>query len=43
MHYRMKRKEKFSLFEGFSPNKIQKAVNIQIIKLGFPSAMQMFF
>ena len=44
MHYRMKRKEKFQpFFEGFSLNKIQKAVNIQIIKLGAPSAMQMFF
>jgi MATE family multidrug resistance protein len=44
MHYRMKRKEKFHpFFEGFSLRKIEKAVNIQIIKLGAPSAMQMFF
>ena len=44
MHYRMKRKEKFHpFFEGFLLRKIEKAINIQIIKLGAPSAMQMFF
>ena len=44
MHYAMKNNEKFkSFFEGFSINKIQKKINIEIIKLGAPSAMQMLF
>lgn len=44
MHYKMKKNEKFKpFFEGFSVYKIQKKINIQIIKLGAPSAMQMLF
>ncbi|WP_366187027.1 MATE family efflux transporter [Flavobacterium ovatum] len=44
MHYKMKNNEKFHpFFEGFSIRKIKKSVNIEIIKLGAPSAMQMFF
>ena len=42
MHYAMKNNEKFkSFFEGFFINKIHKKINIEIIKLGAPSAMQM--
>ena len=44
LHYKMKQNRKFHpFFEGFSVRKIKKAVNISIIKLGAPSAMQMFF
>ncbi|GIZ08581.1 MATE family efflux transporter [Flavobacterium sp. UMI-01] len=44
LHYKMKRKAKFHpFFEGFSLQKIQKKVNVEMIKLGAPSALQMFF
>jgi MATE family multidrug resistance protein len=44
MHYQMKKKIKFHpFFEGFSLRKIKKEVNVMIINLGAPSAMQMFF
>lgn len=44
MHYKMKNNVKFQpFFEDFSIKKIQKSINITIIKLGAPSAMQMFF
>jgi MATE family multidrug resistance protein len=44
MHYKMKKNVKFHpFFEGFSIHKIKKSFNIEIIKLGAPSAMQMFF
>ncbi|MGO4821547.1 MULTISPECIES: MATE family efflux transporter [unclassified Flavobacterium] len=44
MHFQMKNKAKFlPFFEGFSIKNIQKKVNLEIIKLGAPSAMQMFF
>ncbi|EIA08945.1 MATE family efflux transporter [Flavobacterium frigoris] len=44
MHYVMKKKEKFHhFFEKFSLQNIKKKVNIEIIRLGAPSAMQMFF
>ncbi|WP_418263789.1 MATE family efflux transporter [Flavobacterium faecale] len=44
LHYKMKNNAKFHpFFEGFSIKKIQRAVNVEIIKLGAPSAMQMFF
>nr|WP_262916215.1 MATE family efflux transporter [Flavobacterium algicola] len=44
MHYKMKKNVKFHpFFEGFSIKKIQRSINIEIVKLGAPSAMQMFF
>lgn len=44
MHYMMHLKKKFHpYFKGFSLKKIKREVNIKIIKLGSPSAMQMFF
>ena len=44
MHYMMNLRERFHpYFKGFSLKEIKKSVNIQIIKLGTPSAMQMFF
>lgn len=44
MHYMMKKKEKFKpFFHGFDFKKIKKEVNLKIIRLGAPSAMQMFF
>jgi MATE family multidrug resistance protein len=44
MHYMMNLKEKFHpFFKGFDLKKIKKEVNIKIIKLGTPSAFQMFF
>lgn len=44
MHYMMHLKEKFHpYFKGFSLKEIKREVNIKIIKLGSPSAMQMFF
>ncbi|OCB78021.1 MATE family efflux transporter [Flavobacterium crassostreae] len=44
LHYQMKNKLKFQpFFEGFSLKKIKKEINLKIIKLGAPSAMQMFF
>ena len=44
MHYMMHLKKKFHpYFKGFSLKEIKKEVNIKIIKLGSPSAMQMFF
>ncbi|WPR71510.1 MATE family efflux transporter [Flavobacterium sp. NG2] len=44
LHYKMSRNAKFHpFFEGFAIRKMQKTVNIAIIKLGAPSAMQMFF
>ena len=44
MHYMMKKKEKFKpFFLGFDLKKIKKEVNLKIIRLGAPSAMQMFF
>jgi MATE family multidrug resistance protein len=43
MHYMMQKRKSFSLFrEVFSKN-IKRSVNITIIRLGAPSAMQMFF
>lgn len=44
MHYMMNLKKKFHpYFKGFSLQEIKREVNIKIIKLGSPSAMQMFF
>ena len=44
MHYVMKNKAKFHpFFEGFSLKNIKKEVNMRIMNLGMPSAMQMFF
>lgn len=44
MHYMMNLKEKFHpFFKGFDLKKIKREVNIKIIKLGTPSALQMFF
>lgn len=44
MHYKMKKNEKFHpFFEGFSFKKIEKEINLKIIRLGAPSSMQMFF
>lgn len=44
MHYMMHLKEKFHpYFKGFSLKEIKREVNLKIIKLGSPSAMQMFF
>src|SRR5690606_8028513 len=38
-----KRKKFYPYFKGFSLQEIKREVNIKIIKLGTPSAMQMFF
>jgi MATE family multidrug resistance protein len=44
MHYMMNLKKKFHpYFKDFSLKEIKREVNIKIIKLGTPSAMQMFF
>lgn len=44
MHYLLVSKPKFApYFEGFSFKKMTKKVNLQIINLGWPSAMQMLF
>jgi MATE family multidrug resistance protein len=44
MHYMMQKKEKFHpFFEKFSLKNIKRNVNMTIIRLGAPSAMQMFF
>ncbi len=44
MHYALKLRPKFQpYFEGFSLKEIRKEINLKIIKLGSPSAMQMFF
>lgn len=44
MHYMMQKKERFRpFFEKFSLKNIKRKVNIEIIRLGAPSAMQMFF
>jgi MATE family multidrug resistance protein len=44
MHYVMHKKEKFHpFFKGFDLKKIKRDVNIKIIRLGTPSALQMFF
>ncbi|MEZ4853878.1 MATE family efflux transporter [Flavobacterium sp.] len=44
MHYMMNQREKFHpFFKGFSLQEIKREVNIKIIRLGSPSAMQMFF
>ena len=44
MHYVMKNKTKFQpFFDGFSLKNIKKEVNLRIMNLGMPSAMQMFF
>jgi MATE family multidrug resistance protein len=44
MHYMMNLKPKFHpYFKGFSLKEIKKEVNQKIIKIGIPSAMQMFF
>lgn len=44
MHFQMKKIVKFHpFFEGFSLKKIKKEINLKIINLGAPSAMQMFF
>ncbi|WP_333876620.1 MATE family efflux transporter [Flavobacterium sp.] len=44
MHYIMQSKTKFHYyFEGFTIKEIQKEINFKIIRLGFPSSMQMFF
>ncbi|KDN54984.1 MATE family efflux transporter [Flavobacterium seoulense] len=44
IHYKMKKNIKFHpFFEGFSIKKIEKAINLKIIRLGGPSSMQMFF
>ncbi|MFD2908147.1 MATE family efflux transporter [Flavobacterium ardleyense] len=44
MHYMMNLKPKFHpYFKGFSLKEIKKEVNKKIIKIGLPSAMQMFF
>lgn len=44
MHYMMQKKEKFHpFFEKFSLKNIKKEMNMKIIHIGAPSAMQMFF
>jgi MATE family multidrug resistance protein len=44
MHYVMQKKEKFHpFFEKFSLKNIKKEMNMKIIHIGAPSAMQMFF
>lgn len=44
MHYMMNKREKFHpFFKGFDLKQIKREVNIKIIKLGTPSAFQMFF
>jgi MATE family multidrug resistance protein len=44
MHYMMHKKKKFHpFFNGFDLKNIKREVNIRIIKLGTPSALQMFF
>ncbi|WP_291131483.1 MATE family efflux transporter [Flavobacterium sp. UBA7682] len=44
MHYIMKSKAKFHYyFEGFTVKEIKREINIKIIRIGFPSSMQMFF
>lgn len=44
MHYMMNLKKKFHpFFKGFDLKNIKREVNIKIIKLGTPSALQMFF
>ena len=44
MHYMMQKKEKFHpFFEKFALKSIKRKVNVEIIRLGAPSAMQMFF
>jgi MATE family multidrug resistance protein len=44
MHYVMKKREKFHpFFEKFSLKNIKRKMNTEIIRLGAPSAMQMFF
>ena len=44
MHYIMQSKTKFHYyFEGFTIKEIKKEINLKIIRLGFPSSMQMFF
>lgn len=44
MHYMMNKRKKFHpFFKGFSLKEIKREVNLKIIKLGTPSAMQMFF
>lgn len=44
MHFALRSKAKFKpYFEGFSLNAIGKEMSAKIIKLGLPSAMQMFF
>lgn len=44
MHYMMQKKEKFHpFFEKFSLKNIKREMNVKIIQLGAPSAMQMFF
>lgn len=44
MHYVMQKKERFHpFFEKFSLKNIKRKVNVEIIRLGAPSAMQMFF
>lgn len=44
MHYMMNKRKKFyPFFKGFSLQEIRREVNLKIIKLGTPSAMQMFF
>ena len=44
MHYMMNKKVKFHpFFKGFDLKKIKREVNIKIIRLGTPSALQMFF
>ena len=44
MHYMMNKRKKFHpFFKGFSLQEIKREVNLKIIKLGTPSAMQMFF
>lgn len=44
MHYVMQKKEKFHpFFEKFSLKNIKKDMNMKIIHIGAPSAMQMFF
>ena len=44
MHWKMKNNAKFHpFFEGFSFRKIQREINLKIIRLGAPSSMQMFF
>ena len=44
MHYMMNKKVKFHpFFKGFDLKKIKREVNIKVIRLGTPSALQMFF